>query len=80
MRNTLIVFKKPQFIFFLTRVAVGCFKSCGDLLPRTAVLEDSVVTSEQTDFRYNGMEFARLALLKTAANLLKRLATLVNNR
>jgi hypothetical protein len=47
---------------------------------KNCCFEDSVVKTEQTDFRYNGMEFAGLALLKTAANLLKRLAMLVNNR
>lgn len=49
-------------------------------IAKKCCVEDSVVRREQTDVRYNGMEFARLALLKTAANLLKRLATLVNNR
>ena len=47
---------------------------------KNCCVEDSVVRTEQTDFRYNGMEFARLAVLKTAANLLKRPAMLVNNR
>jgi len=76
------VFKKPQFIFFFVRDAVGC-KSCGDVLPRTVVLkiplwEQSILTF--VIMAWNLPDLLCLKQLKTAANLLKRLAMLVNIR